>query len=744
MEIASPLIDKFLPGDILSRISESELNAENRTLGLLCFYSAFNCFVKNNLFSELVDPDSKHGQIQSHISAFLAGDDRLLFDSLHVLLEPEGYTILSLSGIASERLVGIGSLCCNKALYPFAVNKPKHPDFIVAVASSFQRVLQRMHPMWQADGYVPVSTLLVKEIVQFSGDGQWELCASLSLLALEVVCINVYRLQYSLLSDTDKADAGHYATRAMFWCASFFYDMLRRGWDKEDDLNAWIDTTLDMYMLKNNETSRGVYLERVNAVVNRVLVKQETLTQLHRFLQTFNPPRDETVLKLMHDAAWLEAMAVEAIDMSEEDIDTFREYTQFISITVELLEAECTDVAPSAIVTPPAATAPPLPGIAAAVAQAFGEEVDHHDVLWGEEEDDTIASPDRRKRKKKSRNQRQRIAREKHMAELALILGDVCDQVANEIAAEAAEEQRRWMAERSLLDERAANYRIQRTIEIRKERERVAAAHRAQQTVLDQMRAGVLPTSFVLELLDGLLPAEEIVQRACVDVLWQMRTRRLPGAFLLELMQCAFPAMENLLESAQLECFVCMQPVDMRHLGVGYLVCCDGGSFACSDCIDTHATSDRHPMRVERRIVDLAACVRNGLRLGEFAMPVGERVWNGGAVAQEIAERARSEVMERLRMGTLPDTFLQDLVRSEFPTMEHMLDPTMRCSACMQPMSLRTPGVGYLVCCERGSFACPRCIQSHGVAHRQAPRVEYQIVALAASVRRHLRVGEFA
>ena len=715
MEIASPLIDKFLPGDILSRISESELSTENKTLGVLCFYSAFNYFIKQNLFDGSVsDADSKHGQIQRHICTFLAGDDRLLFDNLHVLIANDEFIFKPMSNAANERLIEIGTRCCNKAIFPFAANKPKSADFIVTVASSFERVYRRLHPMWQVDASgrcVTATTLLLNELILLSGVGRWDLCASLCTLALEVMCLNTFQLRYLPLSDADKADPTHYITRGIFWCASFFYDTIRRGWDKEDDLCACIDAALDAYVLRSNEVmaNRGVYSARVDAVFNRVQIKQETLTRLHRFLQTFHPSRDATIRKLVQNAAWLESKAVEAFGMSAADVDTFREYTQFISITVELLEAEYTDAAPSVINPLPA-----QPNIAAVVARLFGEE-------------DVPSDEERRKKKKKSRNQRQRVAREKHAAELARILDEVCEQVANEVAAEAAEERRQWLEARFQLDVQAADHRIRRIVEARRAQERLAAAR---SSVSDQVRSGALPASFVLDLLDGLLSEEEIAQRAYADVLWQVRMGRLPRAYLLELARLAFPAMENMLEPAPLECFVCMQPMDLRHLGAGYLVCCDGGSFACADCIATHAASDRHPLRMERRIVDLAVCVRHGLRLGEVDV---DPVVPG--VAEEMAARARLEVMRQLRMtGTLPNAFLQDLVRGEFPVMERMLGPTMRCGACMQP--LRAPGVGYLVCCEL--FACQQCIH----AHAHPPRVETQLVALTASLRRHLRLDD--
>jgi hypothetical protein len=68
----------------------------------------------------------------------------------------------------------------------------------------------------------------------------------------------------------------------------------------------------------------------------------------------------------------------------------------------------------------------------------------------------------------------------------------------------------------------------------------------------------------------------------------------------------------------EIECFICMQPIDfVADPGARYLACCDGASHACSDCIRGHRDQANHAPRVgdlRFRFTSLVADIRRALQ----------------------------------------------------------------------------------------------------------------------------------
>jgi septum formation topological specificity factor MinE len=147
----------------------------------------------------------------------------------------------------------------------------------------------------------------------------------------------------------------------------------------------------------------------------------------------------------------------------------------------------------------------------------------------------------------------------------------------------------------------------------------------------------------------------------------------------------------------------------------------------------------------KKRLEMIAAEERETICAGLMDAVVGE-------IAEELAKelkaemslRSQKDVLEQAKMGVLPPGFVQELLVSEFPAVDNMLQPVVECFICMQPIDFRDPRVRFLVCCSGGSFSCPDCIAIHSPPDRHAIQAERQIVVLAASLRRRLKLGEFA
>jgi hypothetical protein len=104
--------------------------------------------------------------------------------------------------------------------------------------------------------------------------------------------------------------------------------------------------------------------------------------------------------------------------------------------------------------------------------------------------------------------------------------------------------------------------------------------------------------------------------------------------------------------------------------------------------------------------------------------------------------RAQSIVLESAALGELDGVC--ELVLAILPSMESVLEPTVECFICFQPLNFAANPllIRSLSCCDGGSFACPACIAKHTTAHPMV--AEQHVVFQAATVRRRLKIREFA
>ena len=76
------------------------------------------------------------------------------------------------------------------------------------------------------------------------------------------------------------------------------------------------------------------------------------------------------------------------------------------------------------------------------------------------------------------------------------------------------------------------------------------------------------------------------------------------------LAKALLPGLETALGET-VDCFVCLQPIDFGSDAVRFLTCCEGGSFACGECVRGHP----HPPQAEWQIVRQTASIRKSLGL---------------------------------------------------------------------------------------------------------------------------------
>ena len=74
-----------------------------------------------------------------------------------------------------------------------------------------------------------------------------------------------------------------------------------------------------------------------------------------------------------------------------------------------------------------------------------------------------------------------------------------------------------------------------------------------------------------------------------------------------------FPCLAPLLDSA-LECFICFSPINLEYGNVSFLSCCEGGSFACADCVQVHSDKMQHAICAEQQVVRFAALLLKSVK----------------------------------------------------------------------------------------------------------------------------------
>ena len=212
------------------------------------------------------------------------------------------------------------------------------------------------------------------------------------------------------------------------------------------------------------------------------------------------------------------------------------------------------------------------------------------------------ARQNKNRKKKIRRKQKSKNSMEQQAQVLTCIVSEICDRVAEECAIFDIAAQQSLAG---LLDDLCHTV----ATETAKENERLAPL-------------------MIEELVESL--AAEVVAEAVNEasssarqaVLRQAIAGALPLGFARELAAALLPCLEPLLAPA-VECFVCLAPLDLAASGVCHLACCDGGSFACAECVASHA--GHHPPVTEFRIVCQAAAIRRQLGFGELGRLAGEQ-----------------------------------------------------------------------------------------------------------------------
>lgn len=247
-------------------------------------------------------------------------------------------------------------------------------------------------------------------------------------------------------------------------------------------------------------------------------------------------------------------------------------------------------------------------------------------------------SPDSSSKKKSNQSQRRKRAKEQTLLEVSAVVDALCGQVALEVARElvAEEAARKQREELALAREAARRARIEeqkrareaaRLERIRAEeamrQERLRAQELARMERLraqEEARARAEAERARAEeaaRLEQARAEEERVRREAFRVreLELARENAIPPNYAREMAAALVEPVEFALQPA-IDCFICFQPVDFTDTAVLYLTCCEGGSFACAQCVAGHLS---HPVRGEHQIVRLTAALRRKFKVGEFA-----------------------------------------------------------------------------------------------------------------------------
>jgi len=89
----------------------------------------------------------------------------------------------------------------------------------------------------------------------------------------------------------------------------------------------------------------------------------------------------------------------------------------------------------------------------------------------------------------------------------------------------------------------------------------------------------------------------------------------LPLDFRRKIVTKLLPSLEGALEPT-IECFVCYSELDFsRYTSIRFLTCCEGGSFTCDGCVQTHARDYNHTLKGELGVVRQTALIRKALGL---------------------------------------------------------------------------------------------------------------------------------
>ena len=726
MDTPSPLIEKFLPAELRRSMSEADITIENSFLDRASFHGALCLFFR---LKEANQPFEGNASWLACDLAIFSVQNRRHFDQIHVCTSGNQVVMKPMSELIDEEIRAVGRKCCTKIIFPFAVQKPKDPDFVVSVAASFEHVYRRTRCLWsqsEPDCSLITRGVVLRELLAAWEKKDWSLCKHYAALALESFCLETFHMTYSKLSAEDKADANNMSTHKMFWGASFFYNLIKPRWDKEgSDVHCWIDGALDAHLADFKGVSRPTFFDAVGGAISRVRSKHETLSRLEARLALLDADDVYAQTNLNDLMVRLRGLTVETFIIGAVTSDLFKEQVHNINLTLFVLEDENMELNPAPPVLQPAPLPPAVRGNARS-AQSIIAEVDgasenpNDSVQFAM--DDLIAQEgslfsdgmdvvgmvagsnmeeeEEAKKKKKSKNQRRKEAKDRQMAELTVVLADLCNKVALETALEnerAAVEKERSAIEAARTKERlaveAAKEKERLAIEAARERERLAI-----EAANEEVRLAI-ETAKAKERLA--IEAAKAKERAAIE--HAKEKERLAIAAAREEVRLA-------IEAAQEE----------ERLAIE--------AAKAAECLAIEAARIAEDIQSE-----LLTSV-----IGEIATEVATEV------RTESSSLSQKNVLEQARQGVLPSEVSQELLQIEFPAADNMLQQEIECFICMQSVDFRDPNVRYLVCCGGGSFTCPDCVSTHNPPDRHALQAERQIVVFAASIRRKLKIGEFA
>jgi hypothetical protein len=153
----------------------------------------------------------------------------------------------------------------------------------------------------------------------------------------------------------------------------------------------------------------------------------------------------------------------------------------------------------------------------------------------------------------------------------------------------------------------------------------------SRQFILDQARSNSLPSQYRRALMNEM--RAEVAALAEPVMLMKSVSRTLPVPFAQQLVRNLVTALdvqdelvdgrpvrgtEGLLDDVQ--CFVCHSSLDFSVPGNGFLLCCEGGSFTCINCMGTHERDFKHEARNAWHSVHLVASIRRDLKVREFGV----------------------------------------------------------------------------------------------------------------------------
>ena len=142
------------------------------------------------------------------------------------------------------------------------------------------------------------------------------------------------------------------------------------------------------------------------------------------------------------------------------------------------------------------------------------------------------------------------------------------------------------------------------------QRRRKVTEARAQKELALMLKAAAAETKEIASVLDGVC-AKVAAERAA-ELAWATvaEAKTLPPEVARALAKALLPGLETALGET-VDCFVCLQPIDFGSDAVRFLTCCEGGSFACGECVRGHP----HPPQAEWQIVRQTASIRRSLGL---------------------------------------------------------------------------------------------------------------------------------